>query len=459
MDHMNVDAMNATKVSTVVTRSGKILQNALIIDDHSKRVWLSKDDESDPQVSNGDDNSMAPSVKVPIKITHSFPQWLRKKDDNAQFQKFLVVVKDLSINIPLVDALVEMPRYSKYMKELVTKKRLFDCEMVEISQICSAIMTKNAIVKKEDLGAFTIPCTICMCTFAKTLGDLGGCMTVVPNEMAELLDTRPVIEWRRKNQFFDPICYASKTLNCAQKNYTVTEQELLAVVYGFEIFRAYFLGTKVVVHTDHATLWYLMEKKEAKPRECADHVIWRCVPAIEVRAILEACHTSSLGGHHECIHTTSKGVDFMGPFSSSLKNKYILVAVDYASKWVESMALPTNEGMSVTKILKRYFSQGERDLQVSQTLPHPSREGPRVVVHFTTCEGGRGVLLAFRELEVVRVATSQGTTGTTTGRGALDEGEGWLVNIIWHQGLKSLPPQGQVMTKTITTDRGHDHGS
>ncbi|WMV41428.1 hypothetical protein MTR67_034813 [Solanum verrucosum] len=101
----------------------------------------------------------------------------------------------------------------------------------------------------------------------------------------------------------------------------------------------------------------------------------------------------------------------------------------------------------------------ERDLQVSQTLPHPSREGPRVVVHFTAREDGRGVLLAFRELGVVSVPTSQGTTGTTTASRALDKGEGWLVNITWHQGLKALPPQGQVMTKTITTDLGHDHGS
>ncbi|WMV58353.1 hypothetical protein MTR67_051738 [Solanum verrucosum] len=63
------------------------------------------------------------------------------------------------------------------------------------------------------------------------------------------------------------------------------------------------------------------------------------------------------------------------------------------------------------------------------------------------------------EFKPPRVATAQGTTGTTTGCGALDEGEGWLVNITWHQGLKALPSQGQVMTKTITTDRGHDHGS
>ncbi|XP_060194924.1 uncharacterized protein LOC132624114 [Lycium barbarum] len=54
--------------------------------------------------------------------------------------------------------------------------------------------------------------------------------------------------------------------NAAQMNYTVTEQEFLAIVYTFEKFRSYLLGSKVIVHTDHAVLRYLMAKKEAKPR-------------------------------------------------------------------------------------------------------------------------------------------------------------------------------------------------
>lgn len=75
-----------------------------------------------------------------------------------------------------------------------------------------------------------------------------------------------VVLGQKKEKLFHPIYYASKALNGAQKNYIVTEQELLAVVYAFEKFRAYLLGTKVVVHTDHATLRYLMAKKDAKPR-------------------------------------------------------------------------------------------------------------------------------------------------------------------------------------------------
>nr|GFA30285.1 reverse transcriptase domain-containing protein [Tanacetum cinerariifolium] len=50
------------------------------------------------------------------------------------------------------------------------------------------------------------------------------------------------------------------------------------------------------------------------------------------------------------------GIDFMGPFLSSKGNKYILVAVDYLSKWVEAKALPTNNARVVVKFLKSLFS-------------------------------------------------------------------------------------------------------
>ena len=71
---------------------------------------------------------------------------------------------------------------------------------------------------------------------------------------------------QRKNKQFQPIYYASRTLNDTQQNYTTTEQELLAVVFAFEKFRSYLLLSKVVVYTDHAALKYLMAKKNAKPR-------------------------------------------------------------------------------------------------------------------------------------------------------------------------------------------------
>jgi len=62
------------------------------------------------------------------------------------------------------------------------------------------------------------------------------------------------------------IYYASRTLDPAQANYTTTEKELLAVVFALEKFRSYFLGSPIVVFTDHATLKYLLKKAKSKPR-------------------------------------------------------------------------------------------------------------------------------------------------------------------------------------------------
>ena len=62
------------------------------------------------------------------------------------------------------------------------------------------------------------------------------------------------------------IYYASKTFNEAQENYSTTEKVMLALVFSCEKFRPYILGSHVIIHTDHAAIKYLMEKKEAKPR-------------------------------------------------------------------------------------------------------------------------------------------------------------------------------------------------
>ncbi|CAM8956968.1 unnamed protein product [Rhodiola kirilowii] len=62
------------------------------------------------------------------------------------------------------------------------------------------------------------------------------------------------------------IYYASRTLDSAQRNYSTTEKELLAVVFALEKFRPYLLGTEVIVYSDHAAIRYLMTTKEAKPR-------------------------------------------------------------------------------------------------------------------------------------------------------------------------------------------------
>ncbi|RVW30036.1 Retrovirus-related Pol polyprotein from transposon 17.6 [Vitis vinifera] len=62
------------------------------------------------------------------------------------------------------------------------------------------------------------------------------------------------------------IYHASKTLNEAQRNYTTTEKELLAVVFALDKFRVYLVGSFIVVFTDHSALKYLLTKQDAKAR-------------------------------------------------------------------------------------------------------------------------------------------------------------------------------------------------
>src|SRR4051812_24221589 len=70
-----------------------------------------------------------------------------------------------------------------------------------------------------------------------------------------------VKSWSYKYGKLHPGCY-----NNAQRNYAITEKELLAVVFACDKFRPYIVDTKVTIHTDHAAIKYLMEKKDAKPR-------------------------------------------------------------------------------------------------------------------------------------------------------------------------------------------------
>src|SRR3989337_935082 len=75
-----------------------------------------------------------------------------------------------------------------------------------------------------------------------------------------------VVLGQRVDKKLKVIHYASKTLDSAQRNYATTEKELLVVVFACDKFTSYIVDFKVIVHTDHAAIKYLMEKKDAKPR-------------------------------------------------------------------------------------------------------------------------------------------------------------------------------------------------
>ena len=71
---------------------------------------------------------------------------------------------------------------------------------------------------------------------------------------------------QRTEKIFRAIYYANKTFDEARENYSTTEKEMLTMVFACEKFRLYLLGSHVIIHTDHATIKYLMAKKNDKLR-------------------------------------------------------------------------------------------------------------------------------------------------------------------------------------------------
>lgn len=113
---------------------------------------------SDKKIRNGCQRAPLPLMK----ITSPFPQRMKKKDVNYKFKIFMEKLRNLSINIPLLEALQEILCYNKSMKNLMLKKTLMEGETIEVTHYFSAIITYALAEKKVDLGAFTIPCTIQM---------------------------------------------------------------------------------------------------------------------------------------------------------------------------------------------------------------------------------------------------------------------------------------------------------
>ncbi|XP_070014012.1 uncharacterized protein [Nicotiana sylvestris] len=130
---------------------------------------------------------VVPKANAPMpRPPPPYPQRLAKQNGKNQFKKFIDMMNSLSINVPLVEALEQMPGYAKFMNELITKKRSMNCETIKMTHQVSTIVHSMA-PKLEDSGAFPIPCTIGSANFAKALCDLGASINLMPYSMFKTL--------------------------------------------------------------------------------------------------------------------------------------------------------------------------------------------------------------------------------------------------------------------------------
>ncbi|GJT64213.1 reverse transcriptase domain-containing protein [Tanacetum coccineum] len=231
---------------------------------------------------------------------------------------------------------------------------------------------------------------------------------------------------QRKDKYFRPIYYANKTLLDAQTNYSVTENELLAVFKmlsrdcsgGFSCSKNLILRFAIKMEqrlaADHLSRLENsyqgnrvgMEINDNFPQETLNMIslnpdneppwftdianylvgnvlvkgisfggVWTgkklwiffklatMVPPGDIMARTtpprKFLTLISSGLPHTAMPMTwsHTGKHFMGMFPSSRGNRYILVVVNYMSKWVEEKALPTNDARVVVKFLKQLFSR------------------------------------------------------------------------------------------------------
>ncbi|XP_070026178.1 uncharacterized protein [Nicotiana sylvestris] len=160
-----------------------------------------------------------------------------------------------------------------------------------------------------------------------------------------------------KERIMHPIYYASRTLTGAQLNYTVTEKEMMAVVFAFDKFRSYLIGSKVIIYTDHVALRYLIEKNESKL------LLIRCVLLLQEfdleihdRKGTEyqvADHLSRLEGAENLVEAEDILETFLDEQLLVTSLEEVSWYADFANYLASAAALPTNDARLVVGFLNK----------------------------------------------------------------------------------------------------------
>ncbi|KAI3515815.1 hypothetical protein L1887_14720 [Cichorium endivia] len=142
-----------------------------------------------------DDKAETCKVPTPLVIPPPFPSRLaasKKKEDEKDIMN---IFHKMEINIPLLDAIQQIPRYAKILKDICTNKRkLRGNERVSMSEKVSAVLQRRLPLKCEDPGMFTVPCKIGDVMISHAMLDLGASINVMPYSIYSSLNVGPLTE-------------------------------------------------------------------------------------------------------------------------------------------------------------------------------------------------------------------------------------------------------------------------
>ncbi|GJV95901.1 reverse transcriptase domain-containing protein [Tanacetum coccineum] len=332
-----------------------------------------------------------------------------RENANEQKEKFYEIFKDMSFEISFMDALTLMPKFASTLKALIrNKEKLSEMARTPLNEHCSAIILNKLPEKLGDPDRFLIPCKFLGMDECLALADLGASINLMPFsvwkklnlpnltptcmtlELADRSISRPIGIAKDVNvkvgvfQFpadfvvvdFEPDPRVPLILG---RCFLKTSRALIDVYEG-ELTLREVLGFLDVIASVNPTPYYdpivSNSSSTLTPFRDSDFLLLEEADAFlaladdptSPKGILSSkeCQLNKRGSFLRMsniisgtipIFSTLAGIDFMGPFPSSRGNKYILVAVDYLSKWVEAKALPTNDARVVVKFLKSLFAR------------------------------------------------------------------------------------------------------
>ena len=126
--------------------------------------------------------------EVKTSVPLPFPQALRKKKNSVNQTEMLEVLRQVKVNIPLLDMIKQVPTYAKFLKDLCTVKRGFNVnKKAFLTEQVSAIIKCKTTVKYKDPGCPTILVNIGGISVEKALLDLGASVNLFPYSMYKKL--------------------------------------------------------------------------------------------------------------------------------------------------------------------------------------------------------------------------------------------------------------------------------
>ncbi|WVZ48682.1 hypothetical protein U9M48_000101 [Paspalum notatum var. saurae] len=178
-------------INVVTTRGGWSTQDP----PHPKTAGKEQGKQAVPEVEEEEDREPQLVKEAPKSAPHEFydtivipfPQRQKKASVDDQFGKFVEIIKQLYVNVPLIDGM-QVPTYANYLKEILNNKKLLpSTEVVHLTEECSAAILNQPLEKKQDPRKPYISCSIGTQNFDQALCDLGASVSIMPKVVFDKL--------------------------------------------------------------------------------------------------------------------------------------------------------------------------------------------------------------------------------------------------------------------------------